>query len=201
MLGDSVLVNRERSWRRAGCPAGSSYPGGKERAGVCPHPRAGGDRGDIWDSHGTRGHSGMAPVTSEGISQSSQIPAAPWQCHGESKVLRGHSLRLPFPTFPSWDLSLLRIKPRHPSPPFPECWSRPLPVPCPGSGNGVTPAPRGMGIPVRGHEELRAGCDSLKPPQEARAAAERAVHPQSHSWANVWPPDVLCVPHLCPICV
>lgn len=111
-------MNRERSWRRAGCPAGSSYPGGKERAGVCPHPRAGGDSGDIWDSHGTRGHSGMAPVMSEGISQSSQIPAAPGSATENPKSSVGIPSASLSPRFPPGIYlycGLNRVTPPHPS--------------------------------------------------------------------------------------
>lgn len=175
---------------------------------MCAHlPRASGDSCDIWtrhswNSHGTRGHSGMAPVASEGLgmSQLLQIPAVPsWQCHRESKVLHVHSLCLPFPKFPFWDLSLLWLKPLHPSPPFLECRSQPLPVPCPGCGNGLPPAPRSTEILAGGHEEPGAGCDCLKPPQEVRAAAGRAVCPHSHSWADIWPAYVLYVPDICSI--
>lgn len=37
---ETVPVNREWNWCQAGCPAGSSYPGGKEKAGVCPAPHS-----------------------------------------------------------------------------------------------------------------------------------------------------------------
>lgn len=36
---EAVPVTREWNWCQAGCPAGSSYPGGKEKAGVCLPPQ------------------------------------------------------------------------------------------------------------------------------------------------------------------
>lgn len=177
---------------------------------MCPHlPRACGDSGDIWTCHswdkGTQWDGSSGALRDWEISQLSQIPAVPWLFPAgsaignpkSSKCIPSTSLSPSFSSGIYLYCSLNHITPPHPS------WSA-------GHGHSLSHA-LGVGIGSRQlpgaqgscQEGMRshpgAGCDSLNPPQEARAAAERAVCPQSHSWADIWPVYVLHVPHICPM--
>lgn len=122
---ETVPVSREWNWCQAGCPAGSSFPGGKEKADVHPPPQS------LW---GQQWHLDT-PLLRPGdtvawpqwclrdweMSQVSQIPAVPWLCPAgsatgnpkSSKCIPSASLSSSFPSGIYRYCSLNHITPSH----------------------------------------------------------------------------------------